>query len=62
MFDRGTCVKLNAECEARSSKKETLLSASLYILATPMQTDKISLEREKKIGFAKRGPPTYARK
>ena len=37
-FDRSTGVRGNAECEARSS--ETLASASLYIMATPIETYK----------------------
>ena len=52
------------KCRVRGPffRKETLASASLYILATTMQTDKTSLAREQKIGFAKQRPPTYAKK
>ena len=52
------------ECRVRGPffRKETLASASLYVLATTMQTNKTSLEREQKIGFAQQRPPTYARK
>ena len=58
----GTVVKRNAECETRATERQRPESASLYMLAMLMQTDKTKLAREKKIGFAKRGPPTYARK
>ena len=52
------------ECRVRGPffRKETLASASLYVLATTMQTNKTSLAREQKIGFAQQRPPTYARK